>query len=332
MSVRLFGGLSIERNGNTVDGLTGSKVQELFCYLLLQRGRPHPREALASLLWADSPTAQSKKYLRQALWQLQSALKGEHDHPEGRVCLIDTEWVRLNSAAHLWLDVAQFESVALLTRGVPSEQLDATSVEALQTAAALYRGDLLEGRYQDWCLRERERLQGIYLTILDKLMTYCEAHAKFEAGMQYGSLSLHHDRARECTHQRLMRLHYLADDRAAALRQYERCVVALDDELGVKPSERTLALYDEIRAGTLNGSRPAAALGAAMATGNLTAVLERLGQLEDRLVDMQCQVRAEIDLIHQVAGGPHGTNIPGRRPPLRKVAELRERYGTRPSR
>jgi DNA-binding SARP family transcriptional activator len=75
LSVRLFGKLSIRCNDRCVDGLTGSKVQELLCYLLLHRDRPHCREALASLLWSDVSTAQSKKYLRQALWQLQGALR-----------------------------------------------------------------------------------------------------------------------------------------------------------------------------------------------------------------------------------------------------------------
>jgi DNA-binding SARP family transcriptional activator len=31
------------------------------------------------------------------------------------------------------------------------------------------------------------------------------------------------------------------------LRQYERCSVALDEELGVKPDKSTLALYQQIR-------------------------------------------------------------------------------------
>ena len=38
---------------------------------------------------------------------------------------------------------------------------------------SVYRGDLLEGCYQDWCLFERERLQNAYLAMLDKLMVRC---------------------------------------------------------------------------------------------------------------------------------------------------------------
>ena len=44
----------------------------------------------------------------------------------------------------------------------------------------------------------------------------------FAEPLAYGARILHCDRARERTHRRLMRLHFLAGDRTAALRQYPR--------------------------------------------------------------------------------------------------------------
>ncbi len=61
----------------------------------------------------------------------------------------------------------------------------------------LYRGDLLEGWYQEWCLFERERLQNAYMLMLDKLMGYCEAHSEYEQGLVYGDLILRLDHASE---------------------------------------------------------------------------------------------------------------------------------------
>jgi hypothetical protein len=45
----------------------------------------------------------------------------------------------------------------------------------------------------------------------------------------------------------MMRLHWLAGDRTAAIRQFDRCVAYLRTELGVEPAESTLALYERIR-------------------------------------------------------------------------------------
>ena len=77
LTISLFGKFSVQFGNRTIDDLEKCKVQELFSYLLLHRDRPHPRENLANLLWSDVSTAQSKSYLRKALWQLQTALNAQ---------------------------------------------------------------------------------------------------------------------------------------------------------------------------------------------------------------------------------------------------------------
>ena len=110
LTIRLFGKFSAEMNGRRLSGLDGGKLQELFCYLLLNRRRPLSREVLAALLWGDSPTAQSKKYLRQALWQLQTALSLSEPAPGNRLLVIDADWVNFNDRADYWFDVSEFEA------------------------------------------------------------------------------------------------------------------------------------------------------------------------------------------------------------------------------
>jgi DNA-binding SARP family transcriptional activator len=204
--IRLFGKFKAERDGRELGGLDTLKVQELFCYLLLNRDRPHHREALAGLLWGDNHTAQSKKYLQQALWQIQLALNSGGEKQPSDLLVIDPDWVSITSRPELWLDVRVFDEALTRVRGIPGHALEPAHVEVLEEAVQLYRGDLLEGWYQDWCLYERERLQNIYLDMLDKLMAYCEAHQRYEAGAEYGTEILRCDRARERTHWRLMRL------------------------------------------------------------------------------------------------------------------------------
>jgi len=53
---QLLGKLSMQWDARPLTGLDGRKEQELMCYLLIRRDRPHPRETLASLLWGETPT------------------------------------------------------------------------------------------------------------------------------------------------------------------------------------------------------------------------------------------------------------------------------------
>lgn len=305
LKIKLFGRVCIELAEEALSGLDSCKAQELFCYLLLHRDRPHPREALAGMLWADCPTSQSRKYLRQALWQLQTALFPHIEHGGERLLVVDSDWVHLRCGAHLSLDVADFEQASALAQGLPGHSIDEQTALALQGAVQLYEADLLEGWYQDWCLYERERLQNLYLTMLDKLMYYCESKLEYEMGLVYGAHITRYDRARECAHRQMMRLHYLSGDRTSALRQYEKCAAALHEELGVKPDRSTAMLYEQIRADRLTNAQPAPPRGVpapAPPGSSLPNLLSSLKQLRSALSEIQKQVQQEIQAVELTLG------------------------------
>jgi DNA-binding SARP family transcriptional activator len=302
LQVSLFGKFSAHHGREPVAGLDTSKVQELFCYLLLYRDRPHSREALAGLLWGDNPTEQSRSYLRKTLWQLQTALNSLGEPLGEDILSVEPGWVQLRSHASLQLDVAALEEAFNLVYRLPGRQLDLHEVGILCAAAAHYRGDLLEGWYQDWCLYERERLQHMYLSILDKLMDFCEAREKYESGLLYGAQILRYERARERTHRRLMRLYYLAGDRTAALRQYEQCVATLGEELGVRPAQSTVDLYNQIRADRLPGHTPvqqAERSAPEIKTPSSAEIPDHLEKLQAALTELQQQVEQTMQAIEQ---------------------------------
>lgn len=298
LTLQLFGRFCASCNDRTFHGFDACKVQELLCYLLIYR-KTHSRESLAAILWGDSSSAQSKKYLRQALWQLQTALESNLGPLQSRVILVDGDWVSLNPDLDLWLDVWVFEHAHALMHEMPNPQLDAESTKALHEAVELYRGDLLEGCYQDWCLCERERLQNMYLAMLDLLIRSCEANQKFEAGLAYAARVLRCDPARERSHRQVMRLYYGAGDRTTALRQYERCVLALEAELGVRPSARTVALYKQIQADQLElpQSSNKAHISPEPQTDLLPKVLDDLKEVRATLSAIQRRVQKDIHTV-----------------------------------
>src|SRR5262245_35439387 len=108
VKVCLFGRLSVECSEKVWHGPEGCKARELFCYLVIHRAVPHNRERLASLLWEECSTAQSKRYLRQALWQLQTVCEEHLGRANGRLLLVDQERIQLNPEIELWADVTVF--------------------------------------------------------------------------------------------------------------------------------------------------------------------------------------------------------------------------------
>jgi DNA-binding SARP family transcriptional activator len=256
LHIYILGRFSVEAEGRPGALAEGGKVQSLLCYLLVHRDHSHSRELLASRFWDDATTTASKKHLRQALWQLQTALGDQALPAPARVLLVEPDWVRINPEASIWLDTLIFERAYASVQDRPGESFDDVQAEEIRQALALYRGDLLEGCYDDWCLYERERLQNMMLMLLDKLMGHCEARHRYELGIEYGERILRYDHASERTYRRLMRLHYLNGDRTAALRQYERCRHALRAELSLDPAAPTTRLHEQIRADQIDSVQP----------------------------------------------------------------------------
>ncbi|MEZ4768525.1 MAG: BTAD domain-containing putative transcriptional regulator [Caldilineales bacterium] len=301
VQVVLFGKFHIRFNGAELTGMEGRKTQELLAYLLVYRSRAHAREVLAETLWGESERTQTRKYLRQALWQVQSALEPCAGDGGQEPLVADPEWVQFNPVSPVWLDVAQFEDAYARTQGVAGAALDDPAVEAMSDAVKLYTGDLLEGCYQDWCIFERERLQNMYLAMLDKLIDWCQVREEYEVGLGYGEQILRYDRARERTHRRMMRLYYLAGDRTSALRQYEQLVRTLREELNVRPSRRSMRLVEQIRADTFDGDPPSGGVGAdkmAPPRGRTNSdPRAHLRHLHESLTAMQRQIRQELEVI-----------------------------------
>ena len=299
MRVQLFGNLRIQDNERKLECFQSNRAKELFCYMLLHRDHPHSREALAGRFWADCDKNQSRKYLRQALWQLHQSMRDAQLGCDGRCLNVEGELVSWDEQADIWVDVFQFERAFAAAERTTADKLSCECADELRRAVALYEGDLMEGWYQDWCLFHRERLHNNYLVLLEKLMDYSELHHEYDAGLAYGIRLLNRDKVRERSYVRMMRLQYRAGDRAGAIRQFQRCEAALQEELGIKPSRRTVEVYERIRAEELEAvpSHPAAASAPDAENAVLPAQVPGLRELKSQLLELQRHLQFQIQTI-----------------------------------
>jgi DNA-binding SARP family transcriptional activator len=294
----LFVKFHVEANSMIIQKIESQKAEELLVYLLLFRDQPHSREQLADVLWGEIAPEQSRSYLRKTLWQLQSML--EFYGSQGML-LVEGEWIQVNLQFDFWLDVDEFEKAFNVTQGIRGKDLEEEQVKHIREAVELYRGELLEGWYQDWCLYKREHLQFLYLAMLDKLMDYYEARGDYENGLLLGEKILQLDRARERTHRKMMQMYYLLGDRTSALRQYQKCLLALKEELDVGPEISTCLFFERIQA-KKNGSSKKHVEKIELndiqeKDEALNTVFSHLNVFQETLNQMQVQISQDIRII-----------------------------------
>ncbi|GIK41282.1 MAG: hypothetical protein BroJett011_51150 [Chloroflexota bacterium] len=246
LQVSLFGSMQIVHHGWSAEMKVTHTVRALLAYLLLQRHRYHPREVLANLFWGEYSETRARSCLSTALWRLRLVLEPAGISPGTYLMTTPSGEIGFNSNSDYWLDVAIFEELAGQVLRQPSEGLTLATVQEFEQVLPLYTGELMEGFYDDWALRERERLRLLYLNSLICLMRYYHHHGAYEQSLNYGQQILKLDPLREEIHREIMRLYLENGQRTLAVRQYEICREILAMELGISPMEETQALYNQI--------------------------------------------------------------------------------------
>ncbi len=238
--VNLFGPLTLYRGKEHLEFSGSTSARTLLAYLLLRRGSPQSRLKMAGIFWPDMDEARSRRSLTQALWRIRNLLP---DHLES-----DAQHILIPKASTLTVDVEIFESLtdSYSQVDVVTQEEKVASAQSLRQAVALYRGNLLEGFYDDWALVERERLRELYLRTLGNLIDIEKSKGNFGEALDYALKLAKVDPFREAAHREVMRLYFALDRPEAALTQYENCVRILDEEFGLEVDQQTRALAQEI--------------------------------------------------------------------------------------
>lgn len=263
LRVYLLGTPRLERDGTPLAPDT-RKALALAAYLAVT-GQPQRRESLAALFWPDYPQARAFANLRRTLWSLNKALQSDAWFPA------DEQIIALAQGSGLWIDVAEFRARLdeCAGHGHPGGETCEQCVAPLEAAAALYRGDFLQGLtlpdspgFDEWQQFQADDLRARLAGALERIAGYRAARGEYNAAIEHARRRLALDPLHEPAHRLLMQLYAWGDQRHAALRQYADCVRVLKSELGVAPEPETTALYESIRTGRLRPpAGPAAAPG-----------------------------------------------------------------------
>lgn len=232
LELYFLGPLEIRSSGRQLSNPPTLKSQSLLAYLVCQRSHPQPRDRLAGLFYGEKPERKARRCLSTALWHIRRCFADE------TVLLNDSQTVQFDPQRNFWLDLDAFEGHAART-----------NLADLQAAAALYRGDFLDGFYDDWIISERYRLESIFLEVMARLMILHEAGGDFQTALATALRLLGRDSLNEAAHRLAMRAYCHLGQRKAALEQYNRCRQILLDELDAQPTGETTSLYQAILAG-----------------------------------------------------------------------------------
>lgn len=283
--VSLFGGLEILGPTGAPVRPPTRDARELLAFLAVEPDRRYPRDVVLGRLWGDRGETSARKALRNALWRLRGALEealaeavqaaacpdppagpagpgraharrrrgagaGPGPAPERAPEPVFATGEQVGLGEGIQVDVADFRRAAAALPDGAAGILPPETVTALERAARLYRGDLLDGCYAPWVEGPREELRLVHLEVLEALVHHDRLTGRLGRALWRGRQLLRHDPMVERVHRELMLCHWLRGDRPRAVRCYRRCEAVLRCELELEPMPETRALLQRILDGT----------------------------------------------------------------------------------
>jgi DNA-binding SARP family transcriptional activator/tetratricopeptide (TPR) repeat protein len=187
---------------------------------------PTPRNKAAALLWPDIDQERARNNLRQRLFRLRRLAAGD-----------------VVSAGNL---LALAEGVRHDLEALGPRLANEPDAAIGELLGELDYGDCFE--LAEWVSVARDQWRHARCNALAEIAARLEADGRIAPALHYAQRLAADDPTLEHAHRRVMRLHYLRGDRAAALAAFERCRELLRQHVGAQPGKETLALARLIEA------------------------------------------------------------------------------------
>src|SRR5579864_1804298 len=236
------------------------KELALLIYLAVEGG-VHSRKKLSEQFWPEGDAKHGRAALRITLLHLSHMLGEGADVSSVPHLLIKRNTLGLDFTSALELDLHILLEACTLARAsthttlTMPEEMHRTLLARLQRAISLPRGEFLGGfslrdapAFDDWVRFQREYWYLHASEVFDRLSQMQFEAGELEAAIETVSRWLVFAPLHEDAYRRLMRLHFAAGDRAAALHAYDTCRTLLATGMQTEPTPETVALASRMRA------------------------------------------------------------------------------------
>lgn len=236
----LLGNPNIFYNKKRITDEFSSKSKALIFYLLLNKNRTYSREYLSFLLWPNSNKKAAFSNLRYNLWKINNYFE---NNGIGDIIYTKNDKIGL-------IDTFEYEcDINMLANLKKSEILIYK-----EKIRILYKGDFLEGfylreclDYNDWIFFERERIQRVYIEILNDLLISYEENKMYNKIINLLENMIQIDPYNEILYSKIINIFLIKDDKVWALKYYNKCVNTLREDLNISPKESTKKLLSRIK-------------------------------------------------------------------------------------
>ena len=205
-------------------------------FLFLAHPEGLTKEQVGLYFWPDATPDELKLRFKNTLYRLRRAVGRQ-------TILLQDDYYQFNWSLDYEYDVESFTTA--FDNGQKTKE-PREKINYLKAAVESYRGEYLSEIEEIWAITDRQRYYQMYLDALMRLANLYMERKSYKTALRYCYQALTEDACLEDAHRLAMRIHAATGNRAAIVRQYERCRVALVKEINAPPSRQTRELYETL--------------------------------------------------------------------------------------
>ncbi len=240
-SLRVFtlGREKLERDGETVavSEWRSNAARALFFYLLFHGAET--REQIGLAFWPDSSTQHVRSNFHTTLYRSRQAL-GDN------VIVYQDGLYFLNPDLDIWCDAHELHTLTRQARLLPMR--DARTEDLWRRVVDLYQGDFLSSWDDDWVAAYRESSLETYIEALVALGQCALARRDYRAALEACRRAHETDPYREDAHRIILTAYAELGEKKQVIDHFQHLQALLRDDLGIAPSEETMALVTALLA------------------------------------------------------------------------------------
>ncbi|WP_320042617.1 BTAD domain-containing putative transcriptional regulator [uncultured Desulfobacter sp.] len=247
LQISLLGRFCMTLGGQDLrpEAFNNTKALMMIKYLALNHGKGFkPRDELIELLWPEQDFNKTRKRFNVVASAIRKFFEpGIRRGEPSRYLKKQGNSFCLSLGLGGSVDVLIFQDA--VHEGSAAKDME-DAARHYETALTLYKGPFLaEDAYTQWCIEEREKWQGIYLSVLWKLICHFLKKSDPEKGIYYAQKYLETDDSIETVYQKLMQLYAAAGNRSLVKKTFETCQQKVFEFLDCPPEPETIRLFHE---------------------------------------------------------------------------------------
>ncbi len=227
------------------DAWTTKRARDILCFIASRRHRRASKDTIIDTFWGEADFEAVEKNFHPTVSHIRKALNSNQPLKQNFLLYRDGDY-QFNPDFSYRIDIEEFDRV--LSEGEAARRAGEHErrLQLYEEAVSLYRGEFMQGSYDEWVEEQRSYYSEQYMRILEALAVAAQKSEEWLRSLQLAQQILSSDPFREDIHCMLMRAHAGQGNRVAVKEQYESLRRLLRKELGVEPAAETQKMYREL--------------------------------------------------------------------------------------